>query len=351
MKASQFGFFDEAERLERIRKIHDPLFELAQFIDFEIFRPTLTEAFAKLQTERKSPAGRKPLDPVFMFKILILQRNQNLSDPQVELQILDRSTFRGFLGICGERDVPDFTTVWRFRDALVKTDAIKPLFDAFGAQLEAQGLILKAGTLVDATFVEVPRQRNTREENETIKRGEIPEDWKANPRKLCQKDTDARWVKKNEVVYYGYKNHVKADAGSKLITDYTVSDASVHDSQRLETLVTERNRGESLFNDSAYKSQKFDEWLRALGIANYGHLKGSRSHPLSELEKSINKLKSKVRSAVEHIFGFMENSMGGPRLEYIGQKRISAGIGLSNLTYNMRRYVQLVKRGWVNQQA
>jgi IS5 family transposase len=144
---------------------------------------------------------------------------------------------------------------------------------------------------------------------------------------------------------------VKADAGSKLITDYTVSDASVHDSQRLETLVTERNRGESLFNDSAYKSQKFDEWLRALGIANYGHLKGSRSHPLSELEKSINKLKSKVRSAVEHIFGFMENSMGGPRLEYIGQKRISAGIGLSNLTYNMRRYIQLVKRAWVNQQA
>jgi IS5 family transposase len=97
-----------------------------------------------------------------MFKILILQRNQNLSDPQVELQILDRSTFRGFLGICGERDVPDFTTVWRFRDALVKTDAIKPLFDAVGAQLEAKGLILKAGTLVDATFVEFPRQRNTR---------------------------------------------------------------------------------------------------------------------------------------------------------------------------------------------
>jgi IS5 family transposase len=351
MKVSQFGFFDESERLDRLTRLHDPLLDLSRLIDFEIFRPVLKDAFSKIQGERKSPAGRKPLDPVFMLKILILQRNQNLSDQQVEIQVLDRSTFRRFLGITAEADVPDFSTVWRFRDSLAKADAIKPLFDAFAAVLEERGLILKAGTIVDATFVEVPRQRNTPEENETIKRGEVPEAWKQNPRKLCQKDVDARWTKKNEVSFYGYKNHVKADAGSKLLTDYEVSDASEHDSQRLDALVTEENRGESLFADGAYKSGECDERLRSLGVGNYIHHKGARNHPLGEMQKAINSLKSKVRCTVEHIFGFMENSMGGPQLEYIGLKRISAGIGLTNLTYNIRRYVQLVKMGMEARQA
>lgn len=348
MSGYQPSFFDESDRLERLTRLQDPLVALVKHLDFEIFRPKLAEVFTK---EKKSPAGRKPFDVVFMFQILILQRLYNLSDEQVEFQINDRHSFQRFLGLRMGSKVPDFSTVWLFRDALTKAEAIKPLFDVFGATLEARGVITKAGTIVDASFVEVPRQRNTRQDNETIKQGEVPKDWSEKPHKLSQKDLDARWTKKNEVTYYGYKNHVRADMDSLLITDYAVTDASVHDSQVLSELIDEENRGESLFGDSAFKSTAIDERLAELGIHNFIHEKGVRNRPLSELQKGINRLKSRIRCTIEHIFGCVQNSMGGPELEYIGLARISTGIGLSNLAYNLLRYVRLIKLGRVPMQA
>ena len=162
MSIYQPSFFDEADRLAKLSKLKDPLEALLQHIDFQIFRPQLAEVFYK---EKKSAAGRKAYDVVLMFKILILQRLYNLSDEQAEFQINDRHSFQRFLGLHLGCTVPDFSTVWLFREALTVAEAIKPLFDTYGAILEKQGVITKAGTIVDASFVEVPRQRNTREEN------------------------------------------------------------------------------------------------------------------------------------------------------------------------------------------
>jgi transposase, IS5 family len=340
----QPSFFDEADRLAKLTKLNDPLVELQRYIDFELFRPQLSEVFTK---ERKSAAGRKAYDAVFMFKILILQRINNISDEKAEFLINDRHSFQRFLGLRLGSTVPDFSTVWLFREALTKAGVIKSLFDTFGAMLEKQGVITKAGSIVDASFVEVPRQRNTKEENEMIKTGKVPSDWAKQPRKLCQKDTDARWTKKNNETYYGYKNHARADAESVIITDYTVTDASVHDSQELSALVNEKRLAQTLFADSAYKSAKTDGMLEDLGIKNFIHEKGARNRPLSELQKELNRLKSQIRCKIEHIFGFVENSMGGPEQEYIGRERNATGIGLSNLSYNLLRYIQLIKLGRV----
>jgi len=344
MEIYQPSFFDEADRLAKLTRLKDPLVDLKSLINFEIFRPQLAEVFAK---DRKSSAGRKPFDVVFMFKILVLQRIYNLSDEQSEYQINDRHSFQRFLGLGLGSTVPDFSTVWLFREALTKAGIIKPLFDTFNTTLEKQGIISKAGTIVDASFVEVPKQRNTKEENEMIKNGETPQEWKEQPKKLCQKDTDARWAKKNDETFYGYKNHISADAESKIIIDYTVTDASVHDSQELPKLVNEDKPANALFADSAYKSAKTDQKLEELGIENFVHEKGSRNNPLNSLHKELNRLKSQIRCKVEHIFGFVENSMGGPEQEYIGLARNSTGIGLGNLAYNFLRYVQLVKLGRV----
>lgn len=341
MTSYQPSFFDEAERYMKLDKLSDPLVELAQYIDFEIFRDSIEKLFEK---PRRSNAGRKQTDVVFMFKILILQRLYNLSDEQVEYQINDRLSFCRFLGLPLGGSAPDFTTVWRFREVLVRADAVKGLFDLFTQVLESKGLITRAGSIVDASFVEVPRQRNSKEENELVKNGETPESWKENPRKLRQKDLDARWTKKNGVSYYGYKDHVKADAASKLITDYTVTDASVHDSQQLFELLGEDCKGESLFCDSAYASSDTDAQLIEMEIVNYIHEKAYKNRPLSELSKEANKVKSKIRCLVEHIFGFIENSMGGPELRYIGLARNAAAVGLCNLAYNMKRFVTLTKQ-------
>jgi len=336
----QPSFFDESDRYHKLDKLNDPLVEPKQYIDFEMFRPKLEEICRR---PKQTNVGRKPLDVVMMFKLLILQRLYNLSDQQVEFQVNDRLSFSRFVGLPLGEGSPDFTTVWRFREAIAEAGAARELFDLFTALLEERGLVTREGTIVDASFVEVPRQRNYKEENDLVKIGQIPEYWKKNPKKLSQKDVDARWTKKGNVSYYGYKDHVKVDAESKLITDYEVTDASVHDSMVLFDLVDETCCGERLFADSAYSSEEIGEALERLGIDSFISEKGRRNNPLTKLQKGLNSLKAKVRCLVEHIFGYIENSMGGPEQRYIGMKRNVTSIGLCNLAYNMMRYIQLVR--------
>ena len=122
--------------------------------------------------------------------------------------------------------------------------------------LDQEGFLIKEGSIIDATIVEAPKQRNTREENDQIKLGEIPEEWKDNRNMLRQKDTDARWLKKNGEKYYGYKNHVKICRKSKLISGYIVTDASVHDSQTVADLLDRSDSHHELYADSAYRPNR-----------------------------------------------------------------------------------------------
>ena len=155
-----------------------------------------------------------------MFKVLVLQSLYNLSDDQTEYQIRDRISFMRFLGLgLGDR-VPDAKTIWLFRNQLAERELMKKLFERFDRFLSGQGFQAKGGTRVDASWVEVPRQHNKRQENEEIKASQLPKSFQENPYKARQKDTDARWVKKNGTNYYGYKNHAQVDVKSKFIRDY-----------------------------------------------------------------------------------------------------------------------------------
>ena len=345
MKDYQPSIFDESERLEAISKLNDPLETLGEHIDFEIFRGQLEEILGK--EEVKGPGGRPRLDAVMMFKALVLQRLYNLSDPQLEFQITDRLSFSRFLGLRLGGKIPDFTTVWRFREALGEGEGERKLFELFNARLDAQGVFAREGSIIDATIVEVPRQRNSRKENELIKNGKEPSAWRDQPRKLSQKDVDARWTKKNQINFYGYKDHIKTDTGTVLITDYRVTPANVHDSGPGRELVGPADKDKSLHADSAYKSAEFDLRLEELGVINQIHEKGTRATKLSEEQKAHNRQKSRIRALVEHVFGFMENSMNEIYLRCIGLKRVTCCIGLANLTYNLCRYSQLVRLGRV----
>ena len=276
--------------------------KLNRTIDWEKFRPILTDALKK---EAKGAGGRPPYDSVLMFKILILQRIYNLSDEQTEYQINDRMTFMRFLGLGLEDNVPDAKTIWLFRDNLTKADVAKKLFDTFTAQLEAANLITHTGTIVDATFMDAPRQRNNREENAAIKAGEIPEEWKKDNQKnkLRQKDTDARWTKKGDELHYGYKINVKADAESKFITNYAVTSANVHDSQALNGLIDDMDY--VLYADSAYFGESILGSLPS-GLEIRVHEKGSRNHPLTEEQKANNKEKLRIRVSLVYFLFFLD---------------------------------------------
>ena len=130
---------------------------------------------------------------------------------------------------------------------------VEKLFDLFLVQLEKLNWIVNQGKIIDASFIQVPKQRNTKADNDTIKGGDIPTSISEKPHRKAQKDTDARWVQKNNINYFGYKNHVKSDAKSKLITKCLVTDVSVHDSQATDKLLDEKkDKGETFYADSAY---------------------------------------------------------------------------------------------------
>ena len=327
--------FSESKRLEKITKLGDSLETLTKIIDFEIFRKKIRQTMYRVP---KGAGGRPKYDEVMMFKILILQRMYNLSDDEMEYQLNDRMSFCRFAGIKLGDEVPDAKTIWLFRDNLSKSGIIEKLFGIFNEKLEKANLITKTGSIVDATFIEAPKQRNTRDENKDIKENKIPEEWEKNPHKLCQKDTDARWTKKGKVVYYGYKNHVKADLESKLIAAYTVTSANVHDSQELQKLVNEKDK--RIYADTAYSGETIAEQIPK-NVEIQILEKAYRNKPLTEEQKQRNKDKTKLRCRIEHIFGYMTNKFKGLTLRCIGKKRAEFNIGLTNLLYNMFRYAFL----------
>src|SRR6516165_10444323 len=157
----QPGFFDVDERLKRLSGLGDHLEAFSAAVDFEMFRADLVAALAYSDGTQ---GGRPPFDPVMMFKILVIQAANNLSDERTEFLINDRLSFMRFLGLGLADRVPDARTIWLFREKLTKAQAIKPLFARFDAALRSAGYIAMGGQIVDASLVAAPKQRNTEEE-------------------------------------------------------------------------------------------------------------------------------------------------------------------------------------------
>ena len=337
----QMGFFDADKRLDALSAKGDPLEAISGLVPWENFRADIEAVVLTPEDEKKSNAGRKPADVLVMFRMLVLASLYNLADEQVEYQVRDRLSFTRFLKLGFEDRIPDGTTLWLFREKLTKAGLIDKLFERFGQHLEAKGYIARGGQMVDATIVPVPTQRNTRDENETVKAGKTPKAWDKKPAKNRQKDKDARWTKKHGKSYFGYKNHVNADARHKLIRAFDVSDASVHDSQKLDGLLSRANTSVEVYADSAYRSAATEAALAARGFKSRIHVRASRNHPLSKAQEAANTAKSRVRARIEHVFGAQENAPGGRLVRTIGIVRARAKIGLQNLAYNIRRLVSL----------
>lgn len=337
MGLNQYTFFAGNGSLDALIQKNDPLAELDSYIDFEFFRPALEAAANKVPA--KGPGGRPRWDLVLMFKVLVLQRIYNLSDEKTEYHIRDSLSFHRFLRLEIGDKVPDSRTIWQFREHLMIGDVIKTLFDQFTQKLLDQGVITKAGTLVDASFVTVPKQRNSRDDNELIKKDQLPKEWADKPRIKAQKDVDARWTKKGLDSYYGYKNHVKVDRDSKLIVSYLVTPASTNDGKMLPLLVDKTDR--QVHADSAYQTPLVRTHLKNLNIKAFIQVKGTSNVVLTDKQRRQNRQKSKIRCRVEHVFALIKNSLGGLHLEYINMDRITSSVGLINLIHNLVRFGQL----------
>ena len=353
----QAGFFDIDERLKELSAKGDALERLNAIVDFEVFRPDLARAVPRSDG---SKGGRPPFDLVFMWKVLILQASHSLSDERTEFLIKDRLSFMRFLGLGLADPVPDANTIWTFREALTRAriggkPAIEVLFRAYETVLTKAGFLAMGGQIIDASIVSAPKQRNTDGEKAEIKAGRVPEAWKKEPAKLAQKDRDARWTVKWSkakpsddgspridlaVPAFGYKNHIGIDRRHGLIRTWTATDAARHDGAQLPILISKRNTASDVWADTAYRSKRNEKHLADHGFVSRIHRKKPPGRPMPVNVARANGAKSKVRTAVEHVFARQKGPMGLV-VRTIGLARATVKIGLANLVYNMRRAVWL----------
>jgi len=327
-------------QLSRLSKLGDPLERLNAAINWEIFRAKLWKLTRR---DDYSKGGRPPFDVIFMFKIVLLQYWNNISDDSAEYLTNCRLDWQRFLGMeLGEKS-PDAKTIWLFKETVGEA-GMRELFDMFNARLETLGVVTHSGSLIDATFVDVPRQRNSRDDNKTIKAGQIPEGWDKpeNAAMFNQKDIDARWAKKGAETHYGYKDHAKVDKDSKIIVDFTVTSANRHDVTEFEGLIDVTDTEAWL--DAGYASEEHVARIMKAypGIILHICEKGQKNKPLTDEQKASNREKSHVRARVEHVFGYITRFMGGITIRTVGISRATRQICGMNLAYNMRRVAFLV---------
>jgi IS5 family transposase len=290
----------------------DRLLDLVKWYRFE-------KLLARLRDEGP---GRPGYPPLLMFKALLLQSLYALSDGELEEALADRLSFRRFVGLSLTDAVPDHTTVCRFRLRLTESGLLDRLFAELDGQLEAAGVILKRGTMLDATLIDAavsePRQ------------GEAP------------RDPDARLVsrKGKRGVSYGYKAHVGVDEGSGLVRSVITTPANVNDTVPADRLI----RGDEgvVWADAAYHTHARAAALKARGIKPRLARRANKHHPvLPPRLKHYNRLIARRRAAVETTFATWKRRMGLTAVRYIGLAKASAQVTMTAMAFNLRRWATI----------
>lgn len=316
-KASgQFGFADAW--LGYNQKLNQQLNKIDQLVNWRPFEELLSKIYA-------SPTGRPSHPVLLLFKALLLQTWHNLSDYALEESLDDRFSFRRFVSLSVAEKAPDHSVFSRFRDELIKHGVYDRLFTELSRQLEERGLIVKKGTLVDATVIEAaPKRPLHNEDGSTGKSKEDPE---------------AEWTKKGSKYLFGYKAHVGVDQESELVRRIEMTPANVHDGKMLGRVLSGDEKW--VFADKAYDSAENHEILEEKGIKNGILFKAVWNQPLDETKKHCNRILSKLRSSVERIFGTLKRSYRYCRARYLGLRKNRLELTMMCMAYNLRRMGKL----------
>lgn len=349
---------------QRLDKMNDPLARLDAIMDWARFVAIIDEM--RPDKTKDGNGGRPPISSEILFKGLLIAEIYNISDEQLEYQITDRASFSRFCGLEFGGKSPDSTSFRLIREKLKETGKYEDLFNTLMEALSTVGLEYSKCAIVDATFVDAPRnrtlnkaQREALKEHDKNPESELPfeidkeqiysleshlsETDRTMSHKLRQTDTDARWAKKGEEVHFGYKDHVVVDAATKLIIAHEVTAANVPDVQELVEVVPEET--EIVYDDAGYVGEKIDLKLKAKcpDVEHFTSKKAQKNKPLTKEQKEYNRqIVSHVRARVEHVFGRMTYCMGGLTVRTIGMARAKCQITLRNFAYNIMRYSTLV---------
>ena len=291
------SLFAAQERDAKRNKLGDVLQMLDRHVDFVALAAEVDRAVPRPDRSR---GGRPPFPTEVMVRILLLQQLFNLSDEQMEFQLLDRMSFLRFTRLADTSQIPDRTTIWIFKERLIKAGASESVFDAVNRQLAKHGYIARGGQIIDASIVQVPRQSLNKEEKSIVEDNAMPADW--SPPKRRQKDIEARWTKKHGKSYFGYKLSANADKRYKLIRKLKVSTASEHDTNHFEDVLDEANTSRAILADKGYVDGEREARLARAGCRMFIQRKGGKDKPLSEAQERRNKRIARIRARVEHVF-------------------------------------------------
>ncbi len=271
--------------------------------------------------------GRRSYPPLMMVKVLLLEQWYNLSDPQMEEALQDRISFRRFVGLGLQDDTPDHSTISRFRATLEEMEISEDLFKELGAQLDGRGLVLKEGTLMDATLVKSHVRRPG---------------FSSERRDKSPADPDAAWtvIDRGRRYHFGYKVHLGVDAGTGLVRKAALTPAKVYESEVADCLVSGDER--AVYGDRAYESKRRRFWLKSLGINDrIMHRANKHQRKVPHWQKRRNELISPRRAKVEKVFGTLKRSYGYNRVRYRSMGRNAVEMWFKLIAYNLRKAVKL----------
>lgn len=332
-KTGQFSF---ADALMRPRPGPDRLSKLFSVVKWYRFEKVLKPVGSESQT------GRPAYPLLVMFRALLLQRLYGLSDAELEDTLYDRLSFRRFCGLGLEDDVPDHTTLCRFRNRLVEAQVLEKLFVELDRQLDAAGLILRRGTMLDATVIETEAARRPRDDDRHDKtgsddaKGRTADDQRS-------RDPDAAFTRRKGKAgsAYGYKAHVGVDEGSGLIRRVITTPANVNDTEPADHLIC-GDEGRVLA-DGAYHTHARSKMLRDQGIGDGLARRANKHHPLLKpAARRFNRLVSRLRASVETTFATLKRRMRLNTIRYVGLAKAAGQVLMGAIAFNMRRWVTLL---------
>jgi IS5 family transposase len=327
--------FAAQERETKLTKLGDALPVLDKHVDFAALAAEVDQAAPRPDRIR---GGRPPFPTEVMVRILLIQQLFNLSDEQMEFQLLDRLSFQRFTRLVDTSQIPDRTTIWTFKERLIQAGASQSVFSAVNRQLAQHGYIARGGQIIDLSIVQVPRQSMGKEEKALVEDNAMPVDW--SPAKRRQKDMDARWTKKHGKSFFGYRLSANADKRYKLIRKLKVSTASEHDTNHFEDVLDPANTSRAVLADKGYIDGEREARLTAAGWRMSIQRKGSKDKPLSRTQEQRNRRIAKTRARVEHVFAGLAQ-MGQKTLRSIGLARATLHLNWKAAAYNLRRLCYL----------
>jgi len=286
--------------------------------------------------ETNGKGGTKPYDSLKMFKAILLGQWHNLSDSELEESLRVRLDFMMFTGL--KDNVPDSTTLCRFRNRLVDKGLDEVLFLEIKSQLESLGLKIKNcdGAVIDATIIESASRPKKVIKNIDSDRDEKTEDENSENEVSIEysKDSDAKWLKKGKKCFFGYKGFIATDSEDGYIENVHLTPANKSEMNNLENAIKNTN-SKRVYADKGYASKKNREILKKRNILDGILYKASRNKPLSKWEKIRNKLISKKRFIVEQAFGTLKRKFQIGRSSYIGIKKVKAQTTFKAICFNL----------------